>query len=40
MDYAPWIPAISARAIELLEIGWTQGALAVYTDGSLLWRQW
>ena len=32
--YAPYIPAIRDRAIELLEIGWTQGALAVYEDGQ------
>ena len=32
--YTPWMPAIRDRAIELLEIGWTQGVLAVYTDGS------
>lgn len=31
--YTQWMPAIRDRAIELMEIGWTQGVLAVYDDG-------
>ena len=34
MKYDAWIPAIRDRAVELLEIGWTQGVQAVMQDGS------
>ena len=35
MNYDDMLHAIRDRAVALLEMGWTQGALAVYTNGDV-----